>query len=256
MTLLFTKALSQLILPPGGLILLAMLGLLFHKRLLGRLLILISLSAFWLLSMEPIRDILLIPLEQAYPQLKLEQLPQRERVVIAVLGGGVYEKAPEYGGADALTPMAMMRTIYAADLVKKTGLDVYVSGGTVLTENIEPEGVVMQRWLKRFGVAESSIHVDASANNTWENAANMKEMLAEKNISTIILVTTAWHMPRSAASFKAHGLKVIAAPCDFKVSRMGYGLRSALPRWDVFSESCDALHEYLGIFWYRVKKWV
>ncbi|ATX80232.1 Uncharacterized SAM-binding protein YcdF, DUF218 family [Mariprofundus aestuarium] len=256
MTLLLTKSLSQLILPPGGLILLAFLGLLFHKRFLGRLLILLSLAAFWLLSMEPIRDILLIPLEQAHPQLKLEHLPRGERVVIAVLGAGVYEKAPEYGGADALKPMAMMRTLYAADLFRRTGLDVYVSGGTVLTENIEPEGVVMQRWLKRFGVAESAIHVEASSSNTWENAANMKVMLAEKNISTVILVTTAWHMPRAVASFKAHGIRVIAAPCDFKASRRGYDLRSALPRWDVFSESCDALHEYLGTFWYRAKKWI
>ncbi|ATX81472.1 Uncharacterized SAM-binding protein YcdF, DUF218 family [Mariprofundus ferrinatatus] len=253
MELLFSKLLSQLILPPGGLILLALIGLFFHRQLLGRLLIFFSLFSFWALSMEPVRDVLLMPLEQASPPFKPDQLPRHERLAVVVLGGGVYEQAPEFGSRDALKPQAMMRTIYAAELAKSTGLDVYASGGVVLTEGVEPEGVVMQRWLKRFGVAEEKIHVEASSGNTWENAANLKKLLAENDISTVILVTTAWHMPRSVSSFRAHGLKVIAAPCDFKVSRRGYDLRSALPRWDVFAESCDGLHEYLGMLWYRLK---
>lgn len=252
-SLLITKSIAQLILPPGGLILLALLGLIFYRHLIGRLLILLALCLFWVLATEPIRDLLLIPLEEAQPRLNLELLPKNEPVAIALLGGGVYEKAPEYGGIDTLKPQAMMRTIYAAELARRTGLDVYTSGGAVLSDDTEPEGVVMQRWLRRFGVADRAIHVEAASGNTWENAANLKAMLSERGISTVILVTTAWHMPRSAASFRANGLKVIAAPCDFKASRTGYDLRSVLPRGTVFSESCDALHEYLGMLWYRLR---
>jgi len=253
MSLLLSKAVSQLLLPPGGVILLALLGLIFYKRFWGRLLIFLALLLFWLLSTEPVRDTLLNPLEQAYAPLQTEQLPADEKLAIVLLGGGLYEKAPEYEGRDSLSSFAMMRTLYAADLALKTGFDVYPSGGAVLSTTTEPEGAVMQRWLKRFGVAESAIHIEAAARSTWENAINIKAKLAEQDVSTVILVTTAWHMPRSVWSFESQGLKVIAAPCDYKVEREPYDLRSYLPRWNVFSESCDGLHEYLGLLWYRLK---
>ena len=251
---LMTKLLTQLILPPGGLILMAAAGLIFCKRWWGRGLIFLSIAFFWLLSTEPVRDMLLNPLEQAYAPLQIDQLPDREKLAIVLLGGGVYEKAPEFSGIDSLSGYGLMRTLYAAEIANRTGLDVYTSGGAVLSQNNEPSGVVMQQWLKRFGVAESAIHVEADAATTWENAANIKALLAEKDIATVLLVTTAWHMPRSVWSFQQQGLKVIAAPCDYQVKRSPYDLRSYLPHWSVFSGSCDALHEYLGSFWYRIKQ--
>jgi len=253
MSLLLGKAVSQLLLPPGGLILLAMVGLVFYRRFWGRLLIFLTLTLFWLLSTEPVRDALLNPLEQAYAPLQLDQLPTDEKLAIVLLGVGVYEKAPEYEGRDSLSSFAMMRTLYAADLALKRGLDIYPTGGAVHSATTESEGAVMQRWLKRFGVAESAIHVEAAARSTWENATKIKEKVAEQGISAVVLVTTAWHMPRAVWSFESQGLKVIAAPCDYKVERDAYDLRSYLPHWNVFSESCDGLHEYLGLLWYRLR---
>lgn len=254
MSLLLFKSISQLILPPGGLILSALLGAVYYKRIWGRGLLLLSLLSFWLLATEPVRDMLLNPLEQAHGSLQLDQLSTQEKYAIVLLGGGIYEKAPEYGGLDSLSHFAMMRTIYAADLALKTGFDVYPSGGAVFSDATESEAKVMQRWLIQFGVAEASIHLDTEARNTWENAVNTKALLDAKGISSIILVTTAWHMPRSVWSFEAQGLHVIAAPCDYKVKREPYGLRSYLPHWSVFADSCDALHEYLGMIWYRLKQ--
>lgn len=253
MSLLLTKAVSQLLLPPGGLIVMGLLGLLFYKRFFGRVLVFLALILFWLLSTEPVRDALLNPLEQAYAPLQINQLPTDEKLVIVVLGAGVYEKAPEFGGVDSLKGHAMMRTLYAADLALKTGFDIYTSGGAVLSEVTQPEGVVMQLWLQRFGVRESAIHAEAAANNTWESAANIKSKLTTKGISSVILVTTAWHMPRSVWFFEAQGLKVIAAPCAYQAKREPYDLRSYLPRWDTFADSCDGLHEYLAFLWYRLK---
>ncbi|PJA31823.1 MAG: YdcF family protein, partial [Zetaproteobacteria bacterium CG_4_9_14_3_um_filter_53_7] len=115
------------------------------------------------------------------------------------------------------------------------------------------EGVVMKRWLIEFGVPEALISVESLANNTWENAANLKVLLHKQGINKVVLVTTAWHMPRSVRVFEMQGLQVIPAPCFYVVEREPYDLRSYLPRWTVFAESCDGLHEYLGMFWYRLK---
>ena len=142
MELLLTKSLSQLILPPSGLILLGLLGLLLHRKRFGRILIVCSFALFWLLATEPVRDLLLNPLEEAHKPFDVAQLSSTEGVAIALLGGGIYEKAPEFGGRDSLNGYAMMRTIYAAELARKTGFDIYASGGAVLSEESEPEGVV------------------------------------------------------------------------------------------------------------------
>ncbi|MDX8396383.1 MAG: YdcF family protein [Mariprofundaceae bacterium] len=250
--LLLSKAISQLILPPAVLILLGILGVVFWKKRWGRGCVVVSLALFWMLSTEPVRDILLDPLESQYPVLNIEQL-NTENTAIILLGGGIYEDAPEYGGVDQLSNHAMMRTLYAADIAEKSGLNVYATGGRPLSEENEAEGDIMRRWLIRLGVPEQRVFAESFANNTWENAAYMRTMLEKKDVDKIVLVTTAWHMPRSVWSFEAHGFTVIPAPCTFLTKQKDYDLRSYLPHWGVFNDSALALHEYLVLFWYRLR---
>jgi len=258
MTLLISKALSQLLLPPGLLIVLATVGLIGWKTRWGRGLIAFSMLALWLLSIEPVRDVLLSPLENRYPAFQSHSIDlstpiNSKTTVIVLLGGGVEEKAPEYSGRDTLSRLAMMRTVYAADLARRTGLDVYTTGGAVLSETTEPEGVLMQRMLMRLGIFESRIHIESKANNTWENAANLRRILQGDGVHNIVLVTTAWHMPRSVRVFEQQGFNVTAAPCDYVVKRSAYDIRSWLPRWNVMADSADGLHEYMGMLWYWVR---
>ncbi|MDX8402450.1 MAG: YdcF family protein [Mariprofundaceae bacterium] len=253
MGLLLSKAVSQLLLPPGGLILLAAVGLWFWRRPLGRAMVALALALLWLLSIEPVRDALLAPLENAWPALARNAEIPADVGAIVLLGGGLYEKAPEYGGRDSLGKYALMRTVYAADLAIRTGLPVYPTGGAVLTEDSEPEGVVMRRWLIRFGVEPARIHAEISANNTWENAMLVRAMLKRAGVRRVLLVTSALHMPRSVWAFERAGVAVLPAPCAWIAEREPYDLRSWLPRWNVLADSGDALHEYLGMIWYRVR---
>lgn len=244
-------------LPPGGLIVAALTGLLFWRRGWGRALIAFSLGSLWLLATEPVRDALISPLENRYAALDLHALTgsgaASDRRAIVLLGGGVYARAPEYQGRDALAADALMRTIYAADLARRTGLPVYATGGAVLSAGSEPEGSVMQRWLVRLGVSGSRIHSETAARNTWENAANLKERLQSAGVEEIILVTTARHMPRSVWVFESGGFRVMPAPCAYVAGRSPYDIRSYLPHWHVLAGSSDALHEYLGMLWYRLR---
>ncbi len=257
MSLLISKAVSQLLLPPGGLILLAVVGLVGWKARWGRALVALSLLLFWSLSIEPVRDALLSPLENRYPAFGSEPVSTQHinsgTHVIVLLGGGINEQAPEYGGRDVLSRYALVRTVYAAHLARQTGLHVYTTGGVVLSGTSEPEGLLMQRMLMRLGLPASMIHMETNANNTWENAANLRRILNGKGISRIVLVTTAWHMPRSAWSFEQNGFEVITAPCDYVVKREPYDIRSWLPSWHVMADSADGLHEYMGWLWYRLR---
>ena len=250
--LLLSKALSQLILPPGGLILLTLLGLAFHKKVWGKPLIIFSMALLWLLSTEPVRDALTSQLEFQYPALNIEKLDNKQTPIV-LLGGGIYEHPPEYQGQDSLGHYSMMRTIYAVKIAKQTGADIYPTGGKPLSENNEAEGDVMKRWLIGFGIPPASIHAENTANTTWENAILTKALLKEQGQNTIILVTSAWHIPRAVWCFEAQGLNVIPAPTDYLTENEPYDLRSFLPRWNVLNDSSHALHEYLGLLFYRLK---
>lgn len=250
--LLISKAISQLLLPPGGLILLGLIGLVFWKRGWGRGLVLLSFASLWLLSTEPVRDLLTEPLEFQYSVLDMSKV-KTDGTAIVLLGGGIYENAPEYGGRDELGRYAMMRTVYAADVALKTGLDVYATGGKPLTQADEPEGEIMRHWLLKFGVSERYAFSENAANNTWENAAYMKKLLYKKGVNSVILVTSAWHMPRAVWCFESQGFEVVAAPTDYLTEQEAYDLRSYLPHWTVLNDSGQALHEYLGLIWYHIR---
>ncbi|MDX8406028.1 MAG: YdcF family protein [Mariprofundus sp.] len=256
MGLILSSGIGQLILPPAGLLLLAFLGVLLWRRLLGRALVVVALAGLWLLAMEPVRDMLLNPLEQHYPAFDATtqaHIVNSRHTAIVLLGGGVYVHAPEYGGRDSLHDDALLRTLYAADLARQTGLDVYATGGTRDPALHEPEGQVMARMLVRFGVDAGRAHAENRARTTWENGEYTRAMMALAGIKQVILVTTAMHMSRSVWVFESLGINVIPAPCNYRESRQPYDALAYLPRWDVLSDSGDALHEYLGLLWYRLK---
>ncbi len=253
MDLWLIKLLGQMLLPPALFLILAFAGLLAWRRAWGRRLVFMSLIAIWLLSLAPIRDFLLWPLEGAYDPLPVADADGLHAQAIVLLGGGLYEHAPEFGGEDALEKYALMRTVYAAELAKKTGLDVYASGGIVFSGQETPEGEVMVRWLARFGVPRERLHAENAARTTWENAQRLHDLLMQRDIQHVILVTSAYHMPRAVRAFRAHGFDVHPAPAAYRKSEAPYAVRDWFPRADAFHDACDALHEYLGMLWYFLR---
>jgi uncharacterized SAM-binding protein YcdF (DUF218 family) len=147
----------------------------------------------------------------------------------------------------------MMRTIYAAKVAQQTHADIYPTGGAPLSNTSDAEGDVMKRWLIWFGIPAAFIHVETAANTTWENAVLTRKLLVKQGENTLILVTSAWHMPRAVKCFQAQGLTVIPAPTDYLTEDEPYDIRSFIPRWNVFADSGHALHEYLGLFYYWLK---
>ncbi len=177
----------------------------------------------------------------------IAQLPPPGAVVL--LGGGIREQAPEYGGRDQLSHYSMIRTIYAADLAEQTGLDIYTTGGAVPSETSEPEGVLMQRMLWR---PASRIHSESAAANAWENAANLRRMQQPASIDRILLVAHPGICRARCAYLRSRVLMSWPRRAIMSLNAEAYDLRSWLPRWNVLADSADGLNEYLGILWYRV----
>jgi uncharacterized SAM-binding protein YcdF (DUF218 family) len=243
----FNYALSDLVLPPTSLVLLALAAALLirRRRALALTVIVVSQIALLALSMPVVANALLRTLEP--PPLAVDAL--RDVQAIVVLGGGRNRGAPEYGG-ETVNDFTLVRLRYGARLARASGLPIYVTGGKP-SGGIAPEGSLMRDLLDReLGVPVR--WVDNDANTTRENAQMAARDLAGAGIRHIALVTDAIHMPRSARAFEAEGFTVIAAATGYRGQRpfAPYQLvPGARPLW----QSQMALREWASQLGYRLR---
>jgi uncharacterized SAM-binding protein YcdF (DUF218 family) len=137
---------------------------------------------------------------------------------------------------------------------------IVLSGGNnpLFSEEVpeKPEAEVMRLLLVEWRIPDSTIRVEGDSINTHENALFSHRLLAAQGIQRIILVTSGMHMPRAAAAFRNVGFDVVAAPADFQT---GWRAPSALFRWmpqaDALVNSSKAIHEWVGLWLYRLRGW-
>lgn len=250
------KIQALFLLPPGIIIVIALLGFLIQIRwqLVGSLIFFVSTAALLVLSLPLTGYQLMHGIESRFAPLRLtagaDAGPRPGAIVI--LGGGRYTEAPEYGAGDSVNQATLERLRYGAHLHRLTGLPILVSGGAPYAETAS-EAELMQASLASDFRVEAKWVENKSA-NTHENARYTKLMLAEAGIQRVYLVTHAAHMPRALWSFENAGLSAVPAPMGFNTLNKedretlgyfpsAYGLRS----------SSNALRERLGLFWYQRK---
>lgn len=249
---LLTNIVVCFLLPPANGLLLVVAGMLLRRRFprLARTLLVTGFLLIFLLSLRGVSRQLLAPLESRYPPLAIQQLSALQIDAIVVLGGGRYREAPEFGMGDEGNATSLVRMRYAALLARATRKPLLVTGGRPDGGN-SSEAESMQRTLARdFGVRVQWLE-DAS-DNTLENAHYSAQILLPKGIRRIALVTHAWHMPRSVQVFEAAGFSVLPAPTAF-VGASPLTPRDYLPRAESLAESSLAMHEWIGLLWYRLR---
>lgn len=245
-----TNAVATLLLPPLDLLLVAGLGCWLRRRWprAGLLLAAAALALLLALCTKAGALLLVAPLENRSEPLAADRLPAAQAIV--VLGGGRIGAAPEYGGRDSpgLTTLARLR--YAAHLQRASGLPLLVSGGSP-DGAAESEAAVMARSLRAdFGVPVRWL--EQGSDNTAENARYAAAQLRHAGVRRVLLVTDALHMPRSRAAFVRHGLEVVAAPTVF-FSRQPLTALDFFPDGEGLRRSHYALHEWIGLLWYRLR---
>ena len=243
---------KSLILPPGGLILLGLVSLLFSRRLFGKILLSLTLVLFYLLSTPFMATNLMAGLER-HIFLTPEEILANKAEAIVVLAGGRYDDAPEYGG-DSIKGLLLERVRYAAWLHKRTNLPIIVTGGGADKQRIPEAKLAGQVLKEEFG--SKVLATEDNSKNTWENALFTSKLLKSHGIKKVALVTHAWHMPRAMRVFRLNRIDTIAAPTIFTSGRatVTRSLRHDwLPDSKALRNSYYALHEYLGMAWYRVR---
>jgi Uncharacterized conserved protein, COG1434 len=182
------KLIAYFILPPGLLVItFALLGIL-TKRKLAKL-IAFSFALFvYLLSIEPIKDVLYKPLEEAYP---VPSKPEGDAIVI--LGGGSYSTG-------ILKEDSTKRLLMGFVLHKQTNLPIILSGGASI--GALPEAEIMKGLLLTLGVDKGKIHTDVNSKDTEENAQEVKKLCERLGCKKIILVSSAYHIKGRCLPFK------------------------------------------------------
>ncbi len=228
--------LRDLILPPAGPLILALLGLVLLKirPLLGRTCLIAGLASLWLLS-TPIVSDALTGLVELYPPLDFRQAATAQAIVI-LGGGGQRALAPEYAGP-AAEPLLLERLSYGAYVANKTGLPILVTGYSI-------EAHAMHDSLQRnFGI--ETRWIDDQAYDTFQNARNSARILTADGVHRIVLVTRATHMRRSVQEFTDAGFDVVPAPAGM-LAPQDYGVLRFLPNPDALLRSHIAIYELIG----------
>ncbi|MBT5561067.1 MAG: YdcF family protein [Rhodospirillaceae bacterium] len=238
---------------PGNVLLIVLcLGaaLVFRRRdKLGRRLLAIAAVLSLIVAVVPIGVNLIIVLENRFPVV--HQLPEKVDGII-VLGGVVDEVVTKSRGQISIGG-AVERLTEFASLSKKypNAKLVFTSGsGKLLTQDIK-EGDAVGPSLEGLGVDINRVQIENQSRNTYENAVMSKQLVNPDPAETWILITSAFHMPRTVGIFRQVGWKALPYPVDFQFTNEflftltfnligGYGLLS------------QAIHEWLGLIFYRL----
>ncbi|MBZ0331786.1 YdcF family protein [Halomonas sp. ANAO-440] len=240
--------LKLLLLPPTINVLLVLLGLMLGlRRLLGALLAMLGLVGLLALA-TPLASHALRQGLEPYPVPLPSQLETAQAIVI--LGGGRDYNAPEFDWGDAPANATWRRLAYGTHLHRGTDLPILVSGGRVHDEH-SAEASLMAAALRE--VFDVPVHwMEGESRNTTENARFSADMLLAADISHVVLVSQAWHLPRAVAEFEAAGLTVIPAPTEF-TSPPPQGWHAWIPRAYHLNQSTRALNEWLGRAWLAMR---
>ncbi len=246
----FRYLIKGLLLPPSAQIIVLLLALLMLKRMprLAKTVFLLALISLWALATPAVSNFLARSLEQDSALLP-SQLKTINADAIVILAARQNERAPEFGqpvsGADQLS-----RIRYGAFLHRNSTIPILLSGGSVRGNEKRSLAETMS-----FDLADSfgieARWLEPKSRTTAENARYSYSILQNLNKKSIILVTSSLHMMRAKWSFEQAGFTVLPAPTDF-IDQRPLSVSSFLPSAHSLNLSSEAMHEWLGIWAYKV----
>jgi uncharacterized SAM-binding protein YcdF (DUF218 family) len=251
MLFLLKKLVAELLMPVPMVVGLLFVGVLLLWRRRAPRLTRACLTLGFLLLLVcgtwPVPTVLLAGLEQTYAVYH----PTPEDVLqvrwIVVLGGGA-SNDPALPASGQLSHMSLARLVEGIRLLQlHPQARLLLSGGSVLGSATEAE--VMQQTARLLGVDSTQIAVEPRSRDTDDQAVHIRAMTGAE---PLVLVTSAFHMPRAMGLFRKQGLVPIPAPTDHLLKQHGFDPRDGYPSVDYLRRATLVAHEYLGIAWARL----
>ena len=211
----------------------------------------IFLIIIWMLSTRPVAEQILLPLEKSYSQPDIQRLKERGVDQVVVLTGGGFSLRGELLSS-AFPHASMYRFTGGLELCRRLGPDcrIIFSGSAGRNQRDLSTAVYMKDLALLFNPA---LHTSAEAisGSTAEHPANVKRLTGEK---PFLLVTSAYHMPRSVRTFQKAGLEPIPYPVDFLI-KSHYHWGDLLPSAESLWVLQVGLREYFALAYYTFRGW-
>lgn len=215
----------------------------------------VSIGAILLLvvGLSPLGNALILPLEDRFPRADLDSPPPPTGIII--LGGaenrlvGSARDAPTLNEAgERLLEGAILAHRFPEAKVAFSGGDA----GILYKSDSEAEGAASL--LTKLGIDRDRLILESDARDTYENAVYLKKELEAKGELDLtkrwLLITSAYHMPRSMGAFRQAGFYVEPWPVDYRTR----GMVDLTRPFDKVSEGLrrvdTAMREWVGLFAY------
>jgi uncharacterized SAM-binding protein YcdF (DUF218 family) len=222
----------------------------FNRRKAGLILGFSALALLVLLSLSPVSNALIRPLEGRFAAMT--EVPDSLNDVqwIVVLGGG-HTSDESVSITGQISSPALKRLMEGIRLHKELENSKLILSGSGVYDPVS-NAEMMKRIAIFSAVSAERIVLSEGPLDTGQEAKAVAEMLGEG--TAIILVTSASHMPRSVKHFESQALIVFPAPTDYHALKPQgkRPLRIPLPSASNLRKSEVALHEYLGTLWHKI----
>jgi uncharacterized SAM-binding protein YcdF (DUF218 family) len=248
-----SKTFGIMLLPTDLLILVGIAGALLlatrwaslGRRLMAAALLLLAICGF-----SPLGNWLLYPLESRFPAWDASRgAPDG----IVVLGGSIDADISAAHGV-AVVHGAADRIIAAAALARRypNARLIFTGGSANLISNDAREADYAAEIFERLGVPRERLTMERRSRNTEENAEFTKTIAAPKPGERWLLVTSAYHMPRSVGLFRKAGFAVEPYPVDWRIGGSADLLKFSAFAVDGLQHTDLAVHEWIGLLAYRM----
>ena len=234
----------------GILLVIAVAALLFGWRRFALFTAAKALIVLALAAWTSLGALMLHPLEDRFP--RPDPAPAQVAGII-VLGGG-FEGAVNLARGGYELNASGDRFVEAAVLARRyPDARVVVTGGTgTLLLDGEGDGDTAPRLLTALGVAPGRLVLENRSRNTHENAVFTRELVQPKPGEVWLLVTSAFHMPRSMALFRKAGFDVVPWPTDYKTAGNEIPGFTQDNVHDSLQNTAIAIREWIGLLAYWI----
>jgi uncharacterized SAM-binding protein YcdF (DUF218 family) len=172
---------------------------------------------------------------------------------IVVFGAGLEPPYPAQPQALA-GESTYRRAMHAAWLYRHSRpLPVFVSGGPS-GGGETPIAEVARQVMEGAGVPPDRIHPERRSTSTFENAVYTAQLLQQRGIHKVALVTDGYHMRRALACLRRQGIEAAPVPCSLASRRPFTHWRQLLPSGDAITDNEAVLHEWIALAWYWVSR--
>lgn len=245
--LLFNKVLPLLVSPLGLFLIWTVLALLLRRaRWIWPALALLWLAATPVVSHWAVRAV-----EEQAVLRNASDMPQADAIVVL---SGMVRTVPGEGGAlqrewqDGVDRFEGGLALWQAHRAPRLLITAGQQPWDVLTET---EGHWLRAQAIGRGVPPASVELTPPVDNTVAEASAVRQMLGRR---TVLLVTSAFHMPRARAAFEAAGLTVIPYPVDLRAGERASSVQDYLPEAGALAGTSLAVREWVGRAFYGLRR--